>query len=365
MNYAIDYAPVADSEVIAWENGSDSSHFLLAGVESEESSGKMDFSRKIRKKREGVKVKKGDFLQALTPEDALWSELGGAGDRFCLAAFRKGVQIFRLPCFVASDIQKEQKQNKMGLEPTVEILSRLAQESPDQFYQFREPDVSITEIRMLTRAYWRIQRKIRIPAEARFRSIELDMELLSGDEDKLFVDKYRKILLRASIPEHLLRIERAVKKELADRLEEFPLYQALFGEIRGVGPVTAGLVIGSIINIQRFATLPKLRAYTAYHLVQNGEGEWKTPRRKKGERFPASEWLRQGVFYFVSEMNKQKPDHPWKMMLEARVAYEREKHPDFRQAIVRNRAERWLGQKFLQYVWYTWRRFEGIGESVE
>jgi hypothetical protein len=29
MNYAIDYAPVGDSEVIAWDNGSEPTHIVL------------------------------------------------------------------------------------------------------------------------------------------------------------------------------------------------------------------------------------------------------------------------------------------------------------------------------------------------
>lgn len=165
----------------------------------------------------------------------------------------------------------------------------------------------------------------------------------------------------------------------------------------------AGFVIASILDIRRFPKIEKLRAYAGYHLVRNGTG-WKAPKMEKGQRANWAHKLQQAVYYFAFVMNNQPPDSPWKKQLETRYRYEvgklldvsrlngkdipsdltiesflamvgdirekaaaEKKIPSLPEpfkgipAVARKRALRWLGQKFIQYVWNEWRRFEGIG----
>jgi hypothetical protein len=364
MNYAIDYGIRESSEVLVWENTDEPKRFLLSGDNQEDAKSKV-FS-KPKKPKEGQRIAKKDFLEGLSPEDTVWLELGGASDRFSLAAFNRGAKIFRCPTHHIKDVkhkQKEEVDNELRdkEDGTAKILMDFAKNSPEKFYPMRETDQRVLEIRRLVKSYWMIQRKMRVPAQHRFRIIGQDLELVGGDP---LAEKFKKTLERVSIPEHFKYVEGSLKRDLERKLKEFPLYQMIFEPIRGCGPVTAGLVIGNILDIRRFPELANLRAYAIHHLVKDKEGEWRFPKRKKGQSLKGNPNLRQAIYYFVEEMEKQPKDHTWKMLLNQRKEYETEKNPDFPKRIIQARAKHWLGQKFIQYVWVMWRRFEGIGEEA-
>jgi hypothetical protein len=271
--------------------------------------------------------------------------------------------------------------------------------------------------------YWTVQRKIRIATANRLRHIQQDLEFLGGlkglpvagqaidrvletlpadEEVELDLD------IKGGVAVTFCRsLERRLKAALEARLEEMPLYQAVFASVKGCGPGIAGYVISSVMDIRRFPTLPKLRAFAGYHLMQVN-GNWVAPRPIRGQRANWNHILQQAVYYFTSVIDKQPPDNPWKQQLQnryrveiaklleagrqtgkevpaemttekflgyvveerarAEVAGTIAKLPEPYKgipALARKRAMRWLGQKFLRYIWTEWRKFEGISEDPE
>lgn len=414
---------------MAWENGSDPKPITLkSGKNSGSKVGVFGgATSKRRKTKLASTMDKAAFLEQLGKDDAVFTELGGQNDRFCIAAFRRGAKLLRLPSGVICDEQKRQRKNegKKGeeVETAVSILYRIARANPELFYPFREvDDMRYLEVRLLSRSYWTVQRKIRIATANRLRHLQQDLELIGGikglpviqtaidtvletlpSQEEVEVDLDPKEGVAVKFYKSL---ERKLSLALEAKLEELPLYHAVFKPIDGCGPGITGYIISQVLDIRRFPTLGKLRAFSGYHL-QKINSHWEAPKRRKG--FPAN-WdqvLQQAVYYFTSVTDKQKPEkNIWKQKLQDRYRYEigkllkvqREEGKDIpddmtterflamvgelraeaeeKETIAklpepykgipvhaRKRAMRWLGQQLLKYIWVEWRRFEGIADE--
>ncbi|GEM_PF-2244830 len=445
MKYAVDYRPVGDSVVFAWEEGGEPVRMILkSGKTAGARTGVFGATKKVPKKI-GVKVASemstADFFARLEPSDVIFTGLGGQNDKFCIAASRKNVKLLRLPTNFVHDEQERQRkeESKKGeaVEEAASILYRFARSIQEEFYPFREADLPYLEVRLLSRLFWTVQRSIRITIANRLRHVTQDLEFLGGPEGfPVTKQAIESILMTVPEeegfeidPEQMVAIkffkslEVKVKRDLERALDVLPLYNAVFKPLKGnCGPGIAGYVIGQIIDIRRFPTFAKLKAFAGYHLVKNEDGEWVAPRPMKGQRANWDHVLQQAVYYFTSVSDKQAADHLWKQQLQIRYGYEIEKllrkvqekwgsaPPDVQAeeakalagknvpvpaemtierflgwvqalrteaagtggiaklpepykgipVVARKRALRWLGQKFLQYVWTEWHRFEGL-----
>ena len=126
MNYALDYQSVDESVALAWENGEKPRRIALKMAQSKAAKGGfgMKMAKAKRKKSTANQMGVNDFLAELGPQDTVYTELGGQNDKFCIAAFRQGVTIQRLPTFVISDEQKRQR-NEEGRTQAQEGRPRL------------------------------------------------------------------------------------------------------------------------------------------------------------------------------------------------------------------------------------------------
>ncbi len=368
-----------------------------------------------------------DFLARLGPDDIVFTELGGQNDRFCIAAARQKIKLVRLPTWIVSDEQKRQRieEKKKGdeVEKSVSILYRNAAAQPEKFYPFREvEDMSTLEVRLLSRMYWTVQRKIRIAAANRLRHIQQDIEFLGGLKGLPVARKAIDLVMetlpadeevevnfdatKSAAVKFYKSLEYRLNRALEAKLEEMPLYHAVFGPIQPRLLGIAGYVIASIQDIRRFPKFSKLKAFAAYHLIRNKDGDLVAPLHKNlqpGDRANWNHVLQQAVYYFTLVVDKQQPDNIWKQQLQRRyrveigklleagrnagreipadmtidvflsfVAGERAKAGEEKTivklpepfkgipVVARRRALRWLGQKFLQYIFTEWRRFEGL-----
>ena len=177
MNYAVDYSPVEDSEVLAWEDGREPKHIVLKSGKGpkQKSIFSMGSGRTKKTTRLTAEMPTTAFLDQLQQGDIVYTELGGQNNRFCLAAFQRGVKLMRLTTWHISDEQKRQRQveGKSGeaVETPISILHRVAVSNPEKFYPFRDmDDERYARVRLLTKMYWMVQRKIRMATANRFVS---------------------------------------------------------------------------------------------------------------------------------------------------------------------------------------------------
>ncbi len=426
MNYAVDYAPVGGSEVYAWQGSEQPRRIELAGGKGAKQTGIFSIgAAKARKSKLAANMSTNSFLEQLQADDIVFTELGGQNDRFCLAAAKRGIKLLRLPTWIISDEQKRQRheEGKVGakIDSAASILCQHALSNPELFYPFRElEDERYLRVRLLTRMYWTVQRKIRIATANRLRHLQQDLEYFGGIGNLPVIQEAIESVLETLPAEEQVEaeldpktgmavkfyksLESKLKTALEVQLEELPLYQAVFAPLRksGCAAGIAGYLISSIMDIRRFPTFQKLKAFAGYHLVRSN-GNWVAPKPTKGQRANWDHVFQQGVWYFTFQVNTNPPNDPWKQHLEWRYGREIEKLLGQRKqegkvpadmtlgsfttfveqtraeqmargikeptlpepykgipVIARKRALRWLGQKFLQYIWNEWRRFEGL-----
>jgi hypothetical protein len=331
MKYAIDYAPKEATIVIAWDEKAEPKTIKLE-----------------------TREEKMAFIEKLTKGDNIYMELGGGGDRFVIGARRKGASVFRIPSY---EVKKFRQERGLTKEETAMALKILAQEKPDLFYPVQEIDENIAKLRIFARGYLLVRRKIRIAAELRLNSIYRDLWLIEKPTGEVDEETY----VEQKVAESLIfqgadQVEQEMLNNIKEILPKIPAYE-IFKNIPGCGPVVAGICIGEIGDIRRFPTEHTLVAYAGYHVTEEG----KAAVRRKGQTANWNNNLRYAVWLFTTQtVEKLKPDSPWKAMLLARKEREAKLHPDFPKIRIAKRARRWLGTKFLRYVWKEWRKIEGL-----
>lgn len=327
MKYAIDYAPKEATIVIAWDEGIPERVLEL-------------------KTRE----EKMAFIDKLNEKDTLYMELGGGGDRFVIGAHRKGAQIHRIPSFQVKQVRQERGVPK---EKTAEVIQCLAEIKPELFYPVQSIDEKIAELRVYSRGYLLVQRKLRIAAQLRLDSIYRDLWLIQRPTGEVDEETY----VKQKVAENLIfqgadQVEQEMLGNIKELLPTIPAYE-IFKNIAGCGPVIAGICIGEIGDIRRFPTEHTLVAYAGYHVSAEG----KAMVRRKGQTANWNNNLRHAVWLFTTQTVERLPaDSEWKAKLIARKERETQLHSDFSKGYIAKRARRWLGNKLLRHIWNEWQK---------
>jgi len=329
LKYAIDYAQKKPTIIISWDDG----------VKPKK--------RTLKTKTDKDKREKQAFIQGLSSKDTIYMELGGAGDAFSVAAFRKGAAIFRIPSI---EVKKFREKKGISKEKTAEVIQILAKEKPELFYSVQKIDEVITRLRVYARHYLLIQRKLRIAAQLRLDALFRDQWLIEQTTGEIDEETYVKMKLAQSLTfKEADQLEKEMLKKIKEILPLIPAYE-IFQNIAGAGPVIAAICIGEIGDIRRFPTEHALVAYAGYH-VKDG----KAVVRRKGRVANWNNNLRYAVWLFTTQTVERLPaSSPWKAKLIARKNREKQLHPDFSKGYIAKRARRWLGTKFLRHIWREW-----------
>ncbi len=357
MNYAVDYAQKQKSIGIVW-NGDRKPEILITLAGGEFSKDKLD------------------LLEKLGPDDKLFLEFAGGSDKFARAASRKDSQVLRVPTFVFKNFRQE---NKLGNEIHLALM-KMAKKSPESFYPMQKVDEDITHLRFLSRAYWIIQKRIRIPTQLRLSGVYRDLFLLENDIEGVDLESRLKEEF-ADLPlfQAALNEEKRFEEGIKDCLKQIPVYKEVFVPIKGCGHLIAGRIIGEIVDIKRFPSKHHLKSYARLHHNLDGT----VPRREKGKVSSGNDYLRDGVYQFCDQTNRR-PDSFWGQKLLKRKQYELDKiFPDMSKVTVKtkgvqkfysdgvneiafghihNKAKRYVGQKFLECIYSRWNEFERLQE---
>jgi transposase len=203
--------------------------------------------------------------------------LGGSGDFLAYAMSRRaqqvGAHVLRIPPFTLS--QKRVVSNK---DADAALLARVVKEEPELFYAVTDRDRKVINVRRCLRARQDAM-KARIACEQRIRQRFIG-ELFCNEEglfpegelEKLFEEmKANDKILQALQKEEDLRdraLAKAVEKlEIAARIKE---------NVEGVGPRIIAAIVGNVIDVRRFPTKAKFKAYCGVHVLPDGS----FPRRR-------------------------------------------------------------------------------------
>ncbi len=289
--------------------------------------------------------------QGLEPEDSLVMVLGGSGDNFAYALANRGqairASVFRIPPFVlANTLGKDRDKEDDAIQ-----LARLAIQSPSLFYQVTKRDMDVIWLRECLRA--RIDAmKARIACEQRLNQHMIGGIFCSPDgqypEGKI-EQHFDSLKANDTIYQALLKEEKARERELTKACEILEIYRKIFKPVEGCGPMIASRLIGAIIDIRRFETEAKLRAFCGVHLR---DGQF--PRRRNNQIANWHNDCRQALFLLGDQFNRR-PGSVWGQKLLAAKEKYRSTHPE---VVVENGKKRYTpGHIHRMATWYTLGKF--------
>lgn len=291
-----------------------------------------------------------DFVKGLQSGDKIAMILGGSGDNLAFALARRsqeiGASVHRIPPFAFKAVRE-----KATAEDAI-LLANLLSESPSSFYEVGPRDLSLIWLRECLRS--RVDAmKARIACEQRLRQHLIGAIFCSpegkfpeGDIEKQF-DKAKandKIYLA------LVAEENKRERELVKACEALDVYTKLFKPVVGLGPMIASRIIGAVIDIRRFETKAKFRAFCGVHVL----GDGRFPRRRNN--FVAN-WngdCRQAFFLLGDQFNRR-PNSVWGQKLLAAKAKYRASHPEVLEVDGKKRFTN--GHIHKMATWYTLGKF--------
>jgi hypothetical protein len=121
---------------------------------------------------------------------------------------------------------------------------------------------------ILSRTFYAIQKQ-RIEAGNRIAMNIRDAKLTEEEAE----------LLNAHLSGELKDIEKSIEKDIASALKGMPIYRQWFQQVKGIGPVIAGGMIGEISDISRFGHMSNLWSWSGFG-IHNGKAD----RLTKGQK---------------------------------------------------------------------------------
>lgn len=259
----------------------------------------------------------------LQPGDNIAMVLGGSGDLVAHALSKRGEQIganvHRVPPFILSDERLGEK------EEDAHNLALLLIRSAKLFYQVEPRDRDTIYLRQafdyrMDAMKARIACKQRLIQRAR-RAVFTDPD---GEFPELSIeDRFAALEASDVIYQALLKEEKRAEKDLTRAVEATEAWQYIFADIEGCGPMIAARLISVVIDIRRFGTAAKLKAYFGAHVLPDG----RFPRKRRGE---VANWVGEArqALYLLGDQFNRRPDSYWGQELRRYKAKFREKYPE-------------------------------------
>lgn len=328
MKYAIDFALVGRISGIRW-NGKEKEEFKLKSLKE-----------------------KLDFLDSLRTGDELYLASGGLSSEIAKIACQKGVRVALI-----SGV-KVKKVKRKG-ESTALVLKRLSEERPEEFNIWLPEEAEILHLTIRFSQWEEIMSERKATAN-RIRRDFYQRVLRNPNYKELSIEELREIA-KGEIEKDfhyrwLLKKEKELKKELKEIVTRMPLYQEVFEDLDGCGPLIAARLIIYIRRIDRFPKWENLASYAGFGL-KNG----KKQKRKKGESLNYHPQLRSTIQYLWIKdqllhwrrgaLAYQIRERIKKEVKDKRIGIDKPGTPT-------GRAIWWMGRKLIRKIYYKWRAFE-------
>ncbi|MBI4135120.1 transposase [Candidatus Uhrbacteria bacterium] len=312
-----------------------------------------------------------DGLQA---GDVVAMTLGGSGDILAYALSRRageiGAKVLRIPPFVLKDHRAADK------EEDATNLAKLVGTRPELFYETGLRDRALITVVESMRARTDAM-KARIACEQRLRQhligqVFCEPEGLypEGGIEKAFEEAKASDKILAALTAE----EQARESAVVKALEALDIYRELFVPVAGCGPMIAARLISAVLDIRRFGSKAKLKAFCGTHLTSDEDGaEQRFARRRHGQVANWSGPARQAL-YLLGEQFNRRPDSEWGQVLLRYKRQFRASHPEpvtvggkkrytdghiHRMGLWRTRT------KFVERLWSRWWAFERKRKATE
>jgi len=203
--------------------------------------------------------------------------------------------------------------------------------------------IKYSKLRFLVDSYYATQR-LRYASDLRMYWLKKVWNLKQKDFD----------YYQQNVGDQFLKVEQWLKREILKELSEYKIWNEWLKNISGIGPISAGGLIGWIRDIGRFDTISKLYAYCGLGVTKDGKAQ----RREKGKKINwhpklktlcwkiAKNFVRRGKSYrkFYDKVKKEY----------------KEKYPEKTKIHIENMTLRKVVKLFLAHLWVVWRQLENL-----
>lgn len=248
----------------------------------------------------------------------------GGGDSFKLLARKLGHKVFTIP-----GIEVKRQRDTMRFDKSDEMDTIVLCDMVHNGFSFRpftESDETTAKIYLIYKGLEKTESNL-VQEKNRLFALTNMLELLS-------LDGFEKKLIKSQ--EHLVKsLESKFKAEfnlLKKVVHATEAWTDFFLPIKGVGERTAGGMIGSIKNIDRFNHKFDLRSYGGM-------------KKKKGDQNFCHP-LKRALYFFAKGVIRAKNPTWYRLYLDIKIYY-LEKHPDWRPGKVDSWATKFIETKFL------------------
>lgn len=325
----ISWRPITDEDDL----GDFPGHHVRWEKFSSESGGAENVPEKFLRK-EGkivmVATKVPGSYDGLRSGDKVAMVLGGSGDRLAYALTNRGIEIgasvYRIPPFVFQKKREESPEDfRNGKDRDAELLVQILNTSLELFYLSRPRDMNLIALREALRLR-NDAMKARIACVQRLRQSFIGKVFLSE------AGKYPEGNIEAAFDElaasdtiytTLLTEEKRAESDLVRCCKRLDIFELVFKPIEGAGVMTSSRIISAVIDIRRFETPAKLKAFCGVHVLPDG----RFPRRRAGQ---VANWhpdARQALWLLGDQFNRRPGSYWGQKLLEYKKKL-RDKHPE-------------------------------------
>ena len=285
--------------------------------------------RRVTRKKERMRaVQVPDEIDGLCSSDTVAMLMGGSGGLLASALSRRAQQIGAKVVHAPTYVLKPLREDDRDKDKDAETLAQLVRDEPALFYEIVDADRAVLAMSACYHSRMDAMTERRACAQ-RLRQRCLNA-LLASEEDILtdIEDLEDYVSECAKNDPILTAVETEEKRrdaELAKAINQIGAYTEVFAKIRGCGPTIAGAILSSVVNIERFATDAKFKAFCGVHVMPDGS----FPRHKKGGLGNWQPDARQAFYQLTDQFVRQtdKTRTEWGRELLMYKAKFREAHP--------------------------------------
>ncbi len=259
-----------------------------------------------------------DFT-GLQPNDTIVSMFGGSGSSLMIAVLNKAHEIGAQVLLVSPHNVKafrDSEHREKGDDHT--LLLELWHKSPELFHEIHPSDVQT----------WEVMARWDFVEEAMRQRLRLIQRATKRAEHEVFArneylgSKLAQEILTAKMANNtvadVLAEEKECQQALEEAIENDPLYQGLFGDVRGCGPRFYGKVLSAVRDIRRFprSAPGAFLLYSGFAIVKhNGKPTIQRFRLGVENNNPGTPEIKQAVWLLVSMQFVYQKDSPWGVRL--------------------------------------------------
>ena len=275
------------------------------------------------------------FFDKLSGKHSFYIEEGG-GDTFKLLALKHGHKVFTTSGKKVKGLREKLEIQKTD-ENDVVVIGILAKEQHQEFYEYKEDDINILKIAILYREYCKVIEDSTRKKNQLF-ALKKRLELLTSEKEVKKIISKREDTIKAISKEII-----AIRGQLCKLLKGNSIWNKCLKDVKGVGPVTAAGIIGSIRRFSRFSNKYPLQVFAGM-ITKKGNCSY-------------NRHLKRALYNFVGGIIKNRTQ-PWRRMYDDMKVYYRKKYPDWIPGKVDAYAKKFVQTKFLVELWRKGREFE-------